>query len=569
MSPNWFDPPVFSDNEKTRRARLLNIVLLTTLFLQPAGIVANLLSGNTPLFLYLLLLTGILTILILRYLMHKGQVTLTSSLLLVITIGFTTITIYNLGSIRVSAISVYLLAIVMAGLLINYQAMILTAGFSSLAVLALTLLEKSGRLTRPDLTVNITLWLTYTIFFAATVILVKIALDSISDALVKAQQELAVRQNAENALRASEEKFNKAFHSSPVAMTIEDCQGTFLDVNEAFIDLFGYTRAEMIGRNSQELSLRRNPDDIQEAQNFLNTTGALRQHEVEFRRKSGECGYALMSLEPIELNGQKCILSSGLDITERKRAEKQVRVLNSELEQRVKERTAQLETAIKELESFSYSVSHDLRAPLRAIDGYSRLLMEENFADTNEDARRSLENIRWSAQRMGRIIDDLLNLSKFSRAELRKTSVSLSSMAQEIITDLQNQHPQHKVEVIIQPDLQAEGDPNLLYVVLENLLGNAWKFSSKRSLARIEFGLQETIVPKAFFVRDNGAGFDMAYASKLFLPFQRLHTIDEFDGTGIGLANIKRIIARHGGEVWAEGEIDRGATFYFTLSTGI
>jgi PAS domain S-box-containing protein len=253
------------------------------------------------------------------------------------------------------------------------------------------------------------------------------------------------------------------------------------------------------------------------------------------------------------------------ELRERARAEAAVQQLNQELEQRVHERTAQLEAAVRELESFSYSVSHDLRAPLRAIDGYSRLLLSDYLYALDGDAPLYLENVRKAAQRMGALIDDLLMLSRLTRAELKYARVSLSQLAEEIIAGLRQQDPQRVVEVRLQRSLDVRGDPSLLRIVLENLLGNAWKFTARRPQALIEFGAEQRGEQRVFFVRDNGAGFDMRYADKLFTPFQRLHGVDEFDGTGIGLANVKRIITRHGGEVWAEGEVDKGAAFYFTL----
>ena len=245
--------------------------------------------------------------------------------------------------------------------------------------------------------------------------------------------------------------------------------------------------------------------------------------------------------------------------------DRNLKAAHDELERRVHERTVQLELANKELESFSYSVSHDLRAPLRSIDGFS-LALEEDYVDKLDDvAKTHIRRVRGATQRMGVLIDDLLNLSRLSRLEMESEPVDLSKMARTIATDLARVDEQRKVEWVIRDDLDGYGDPRLLRVVLDNLLGNAWKYTSQHPSARIEFGVQENGLGKVFFVKDDGAGFDPAYSAKLFGAFQRLHGNSEFPGTGVGLATVQRIIRRHGGTVWAESAVEKGATFYFTI----
>jgi light-regulated signal transduction histidine kinase (bacteriophytochrome) len=233
----------------------------------------------------------------------------------------------------------------------------------------------------------------------------------------------------------------------------------------------------------------------------------------------------------------------------------------------VADRTAQLSAANRELESFAYSVSHDLRAPLRSIEGFSRILMEEYGSTLDAQAANYLERVRNASQRMGQLIDDLLSLSRVTRSELKRVRTDLSAIAEAIVQELRSESPERRVSVSIHPGMSCLADPSLIRIALYNLIGNAWKFTSRRADARIEFGALIQRNRTVYYVRDNGAGFDMEHAGKLFGAFQRLHSPREFEGTGVGLATVSRIVDRHGGTVWAESVIDQGATFYFTLGT--
>ena len=235
----------------------------------------------------------------------------------------------------------------------------------------------------------------------------------------------------------------------------------------------------------------------------------------------------------------------------------------------LRQRSAELEAANKELEAFSYSVSHDLRAPLRAIDGFSKILEQDASRQLDEKCLRYLDRIRSGTERMGTLIDDMLKLSRLSRAPMKRVELDLSVMVSEALAELRAAEPERQVETVVAPDLKAEGDASLLRAVLQNFVSNAWKYTSRRPKARIEFGALDRDGERVFFIRDDGAGFDMAYADKLFGAFQRLHGADEFEGTGIGLATVQRVIHRHGGRVWAEAAVDQGATFYFTLAPKI
>jgi light-regulated signal transduction histidine kinase (bacteriophytochrome) len=280
------------------------------------------------------------------------------------------------------------------------------------------------------------------------------------------------------------------------------------------------------------------------------------------RRKDGTEFPVEISLSPMDTPEGLLITAAVRDISERKRIEAHVHALNDNLQRRVTE----LAAVNRELEAFSYSVSHDLRAPLRSIDGFSQAIVEEYEEKLDDQGRDYLRRVRAAAKRMGELIDDLLNLSRVTRREMRRESVDLTAIAGAAATQLERSKLYRPVQFVVAPGLTTQGDPHLLRIVLDNLLGNAWKFTGQSPSPRVEFGAR--VLPggeRAFFVSDNGVGFDMAHADKLFGAFQRLHAMHEFPGTGIGLATVQRIITRHGGRVWAEATPGHGATFYFTF----
>lgn len=303
--------------------------------------------------------------------------------------------------------------------------------------------------------------------------------------------------------------------------------------------------------------------EVSERRNYALRADKLSDDEIGQLAQSLNGMLGEMERATRELEGSNAGLAR--EVAERRRAEEEIRRLNEELERRVKERTTQLEYTNAELEAFCYSVSHDLRAPLRAVDGFSQALLEDFPHDVPEDAKGYLTRIRSSTLRMGQLIEDLLNLSKVSRAELARREVDLGQIAQEIVADLRQREPAREVEVSIWDGLQANADGRLIRAALENLIGNAWKFSSRTGRPRIEVGAMRDGGQATYFVRDNGAGFDMKYANKLFGAFQRLHSANEFQGTGIGLATVQRIVHKHGGRIWADATPGKGAVFYFTL----
>lgn len=337
----------------------------------------------------------------------------------------------------------------------------------------------------------------------------------------------------------------------------------FREVNPAMVDIFAAQSAEeLMGQKLQSL--------FYEAKDWMiyqeHVKGKFRMHtlDLHFRKLNGEDFFGSLTIAA-KRAGDDLVLDGILeDITERKIQSEHIQTLNAHLENR----STELEIINRELESFSYSVSHDLRAPLRAMDGFSSTLLTDYGNKLDDRGRDRLLRVRSAAQKMANLIDDLLNLSRVSRTELAWEDVDLSELAQAVCAELRQSSAQRAVSVHITPGLQTQGDRRLLGIVLNNLLNNAWKFTAQKNPAVIEVGREELEGEPVFFVRDNGAGFDMAYAGKLFGAFQRLHDAGEFPGTGIGLATVQRVIHKHGGRIWAESAVDAGATFYFTIKNG-
>jgi PAS domain S-box-containing protein len=322
---------------------------------------------------------------------------------------------------------------------------------------------------------------------------------------------------------------------------------------------FGWSREEALGKLLAKTII---PPRYQEAhtrglKHFLETgEGPVLNKRIEIAamHRDGHEFLVELTITPIRF-AESYIFSAFLrDITERKR-----------MEAEINDHSIQLEAANKELEAFSYSVSHDLRAPLRGIDGFSQALLEDYADKLDAEGKDHLHRVRAAAQHMGQLIDDLLTLSRLTRGEIRREPVDLSALARTIVADLQKTGSDRQVTCVIAEGLVVKGDPNLLRLALVNLLGNAWKFTGRQACARIEFGVTQRNGTPTYFVRDDGVGFDMAYVGKLFGAFQRLHDRSQFQGTGIGLVTVQRIIHRHGGQIWAEAAVEQGATFYFTV----
>ena len=375
-------------------------------------------------------------------------------------------------------------------------------------------------------------------------------------------------QAAELARRLAETSYRAIFEGANDGILVQEPDtGLIVDANRRAAEMFACGQEQLRGQSLVALGCAAPPLVPEALSERLQAAAAGQPQlfECRARRADGSLFWAEVNLKRATIAGQERLLAVVRDITDRKLAEQELEALNRELEERVAQRTAQLEAVNRELEAFAYTVSHDLRAPLRAMSGFAKALLEDaadRLDDTGRDYARRIAN---AADRLGKLIDDILELSRLSRAEMHITTVDLSQLARSILEEMRQAEPSRQVEVVVQPGLEAQGDPGLLRVALENLLGNAWKFTSHHPRARIEFGATEVRGRTAFYVRDDGAGFDPKYAHRLFGVFERLHDPDQFPGTGVGLASVKRVVSRHGGEVWAEGEVERGATFYFTL----
>jgi PAS domain S-box-containing protein len=371
-------------------------------------------------------------------------------------------------------------------------------------------------------------------------------------------RDITARKNAELMLQETRDYLNNLLNYANAPIIVWDPLFHITQFNHAFERLTGRAAEDVIGNHLEILFPEEQREHSMEHIRRAVSGERMEGEEILIQNKDGSVRTVLWNSATLYDQDNKSPLATiaqGQDITERKKAEDEL-----------KQRTMDLQASNKELEAFSYSVSHDLRAPLRSITGFSAVLLEDYIDELDNEGKSYLKKISDSGELMGQLMDDLLKLSRVTRSDLDMEKLDISNMARKIVSDLAKDEPKRKVKVTIAPNMTANGDKNLLGLVLQNLLGNAWKYTSKTLEPRIEMGTVEHIGKQAYFVRDNGVGFDMTYANKLFQPFQRLHKATEFAGTGIGLATVQRIIRRHGGEVWAEAKVGEGATFYFTLN---
>ena len=386
-----------------------------------------------------------------------------------------------------------------------------------------------------------------------------------SKLLVRAIRYAIERKRTGEILQKSEERFRTLVQTAPTVIICLSSEGRILEFNPEAERVYGYKCEEVLGQNYFDLLL---PAEIREsvAEDMKKVLKGkpTRGFENSIKSADGSVRFFMWNVDRLidEKGSPSGIVAIGQDITERKRGEEELRKQHEYLEYL----NSKLTAVNKELEAFSYSVSHDLRAPLRRIDGFCKALMEDYGDKMDTQGKDYLQRVREASKLMGQLIEAMLNLSRITLRKVHYKAFDLSGLAKMVAKELQEMEPERQVEFVIAEGLIVHGDPHLLRVALQNLLDNAWKFSKKCARARIEFGFTQHNGKPTYFVRDNGAGFDMASVNKLFGPFQRLHSTTDFEGTGIGLATVQRIIHRHGGHIWAEGTVDKGATFYFTLS---
>ena len=394
-----------------------------------------------------------------------------------------------------------------------------------------------------------------------------LALRQHEEALALARRELHERKEMEARLRLVSERFSTAFHASPHPMLISDLHtNEIIDINHTYLENLGYTREEMGTALSDTVSFWEKPERALEAYHLVKKQGYVRDFECAFKGAEGRVERALVSAEIVDIHGRKCIVWQGFDITSQKEEEDRILTLNAALEQRLLEHNQQLEAANKELKSFAYTVSHDLRAPLRGIEAFTKILLKEYAPKLDKDGVHFLQNIQKSSENMEQLIESLLSFSRVGGAQLHKQKVDMRQLVWESIHSLQHEYDLETSEIVIEDVAPAQGDPLLLKQVLTNLLSNAIKFTQHQPFRSIRFGSYKVEDDHMlYYLSDNGVGFDMQYADKIFDVFQRLHSHDEFEGTGAGLAIVHRIIRRHGGNIWVDSAPGEGTTFYFTL----
>ena len=558
-----------------RRRVIIQGFLWTLLALVALAILLSfLLSGSSALRMSSLLpnLAFLGVIGVALWLNHRHRFRAALGIVIALTLFFASLAplLFGVGA-SAATLFVFFIPVTLAGLLLDRAALRFTSGWSLLVVLGAPFLERSGLLPSGAPPAEPAWDLAWQ--FALVLGAVSFFLDrfgtTLQDALVAmAEREAALQREVEGRRRA-EERLGLALSAAGMATYDVDLTTSEVRGSSGLEALYGLP-ATGRGRPLEEFLECIHPEDrggLVEAHEVHRVAASERRDELRVLSDDGDVRWlATVSKTVVGEDGApERVAGVVLDVTDVKTAQRKLQEMNVTLEQRVQDRTVRLSDANRELETFAYSISHDLRAPLRGIHGFSQALVEDYGDALDDTARGYLARVQAGANRMGELIDDLLEFSRLSRREVQRTRVDLGGVASEIARELNEGRPERPLAFEAHGDLVVQGDAHLLRIVLENLLGNAWKFMGDQAEPRVEFGTEGDGGSEVFFVRDNGVGFDPAYADKLFAPFQRLHSPEEFEGTGIGLATVQRIIHRHGGRIWAEGAPGEGATFRFTL----
>ncbi|RPH60233.1 MAG: PAS domain S-box protein [Chloroflexi bacterium] len=551
----WIKPPVFEQEEQSRTAVWLHLMLLSIAFTSIIIAVTTLFISQTPATTSIALIVFIISVIALWF-NRQGKLTAATFILLFSLLGTATYALYTGNGIHDTSILFFPAIIIFGGLLLRQRAYLVlvllvigAVGFIVFAEVNGWIETQFGSIT--DYGDSIVL----SAFLIVQAMTIELMMGGYLQSLQRAKRNAQAAAESAQTLRA-------LLNASTDPMFLMDTDGHFLDLNEALARAIGRSMIELVGKRSYDML----PPEIGRQRKAIVDKVVATAQPV--RMEDHYPGRWLENnLFPIlDKNGKVYRVAAYFrDVTSYKKAEEEIRTLNADLEQRVKERTAQLEFTNKELEAFTYSVSHDLRAPLRTINGFARILEEDFGPEFAPSAIEHLQKIRAAGQKMSLLIDNLLDLSRLGRKPLQKQDVDTKGLVHLIIESFSDETAGRQIEWVLGDLPSCHADSILLNQVFANLVGNAVKYTSKRENARVEIGGFSQNEETIYFVRDNGAGFDMQYAEKLFGVFQRMHSDDEFEGTGIGLAIVQRIVQRHGGRVWAEAEVDKGATFFFTL----
>ena len=555
----WFQAPRFpDDNDKTRSALLLNVLLNTFIIALPVLIIGVVLGGAVPRqeIIIRALIVAWLLVMGLRYIMLAGRIVMAGMMLVGVIFLLTTFSIYNLGTIRTPATSFYILVVVTAGLIVSRRAILWMAGLSAITIIVFLNAEIHGLLPEPDLSVRITQGVTFTVSMGIISTLLYLAVKSIDEALTRARRELAERHRTEEKLRASEERFRAMIENISEAIALVDAQGVVYYVSPASERILGYTAAERLGLSAFDNLTE--PGDVSKVKAIFNELQAMPYSTQSFmlqaRHKDGSSHWMeATATNLLDLPSVQAIVINYRDITERVQAEKEREKYIEELGQQN-----------AELERFTYTVSHDLRNPLVTIQGFLGSL-EKDLRDGRQDRLQSdFKRIANAADKMDTLLSELLELSRIGRLMNPPEEVDLGRLAQEAIETLDSRIHSKQITVNVSPDLPPiSGDQIRLREVFENLIDNAAKYMGDQPNPLIEIGMREMENP-VFFVKDNGLGIESQYHQKIFSLFEKLDPTNE--GTGIGLALVKRIIEVHGGQIWVESEgLGKGSTFCFTV----